>query len=67
MLLKSFRTILAYLCLSVIVGGFISVPALGQAFGLSLPQSVLAAIATVSPVLIGIHYIDRWLDKINQS
>lgn len=62
--MKTLQTILAYIALSVIVGGFISVPAITQTFGLSLVESVSITIGLVTPVLVIIHQIDKWLDWV---
>lgn len=62
--MKTLQTILAYIVLSVIVGGFISVPAITQTFGLSLVESVSITIGLVTPVLVIIHQIDKWLDWV---
>lgn len=63
--MKTLQTILAYIALSVVVGGFISVPAITQTFGLSLVESVCITIGLVTPVLVIIHQIDKWLDWVN--
>jgi hypothetical protein len=60
--MRTLQTILAYIALSFIVGGFISVPAITQTFGLALVESVCITIGLVTPVLAIIHQIDKWLD-----
>lgn len=62
--MKTLQTVLAYIALSVIVGGFISIPAITQTFGLSLVESVCVTIGLVTPVLAIIHQIDKWLDWV---
>ncbi len=56
--------VLAYICFSIIIGGFNAVPMLTSAYGFSLVESIIASIALVTPVLILLALVDEKINKI---
>ncbi len=56
--------VLAYICFSIIIGGFNAVPMLTSAYGFSLVESTIASIALVTPVLILLALVDEKINKI---
>lgn len=56
--------VLAYICFSVIIGGFNAVPMLTSAYGFSLVESVVISVGLVTPVLILLALVDEKINKI---
>lgn len=56
--------VLAYICFSVIIGGFNAVPMLTAAYGFSLVESVVISVGLVTPVLILLALVDEKINKI---
>ena len=56
--------VLAYLCFSVIIGGFNAVPMLTSAYGFSLVESVVTSVFLVTPILILLALVDEKINKI---
>lgn len=60
----NFSNVLAYICFSVIIGGFNAVPMLTSAYGFSLVESVVISVGLVTPVLILLALVDEKINKI---
>lgn len=56
--------VLAYICFSIIIGGFNAVPMLTSAYGFSLVESVVTSVFLVTPVLILLALVDEKINKI---
>lgn len=56
--------VLAYICFSIIIGGFNAVPMLTSAYGFSMVESIIASITLVTPVLILLALVDEKINKI---
>lgn len=56
--------VLAYICFSIIIGGFNAVPMLTSAYGFSLVESVVISVGLVTPVLILLALVDEKINKI---
>lgn len=57
--------VLAYICFSVIIGGFNAVPLLTSTYGFSLVESVVISVGLVTPVLILLALVDDKINKIS--
>ena len=56
--------VLAYICFSIIIGGFNAVPMLTSAYGFTLVESVVISVFLVAPVLILLALVDEKINKI---
>lgn len=56
--------VLAYICFSIIIGGFNAVPMLTSAYGFTLVESVVTSVFLVTPVLILLALVDEKINKI---
>ncbi len=56
--------VLAYICFSIIIGGFNAVPMLTSAYGFSLVESVVTSVFLVTPILILLALVDEKINKI---
>lgn len=56
--------VLAYICFSIIIGGFNAVPMLTSAYGFSLVESVVTSVFLVTPALILLALVDEKINKI---
>ena len=56
--------VLAYICFSIIIGGFNAVPMLTSAYGFSLVESVITSVFSVTPILILLALVDEKINKI---
>lgn len=56
--------VLAYICFSVIIGGFNAVPMLTSAYGFTLVESVVTSVFLVTPILILLALVDEKINKI---
>ena len=56
--------VLAYICFSIIIGGFNAVPMLTSAYGFTLVESVVTSVFLVTPILILLALVDEKINKI---